>query len=95
MSLKENLLSVKNKIISVRDNLIQVLKDKNVEVSEDATLTEVATAVSRIKSDGVDVTLGQIDSNGKFQPLKFDGTTATADGQPETVGSYYSWNGEE
>ena len=93
MLLKENLLSVKNKIISVRDNLIQVLRDKNVEVSEDATLTEVANAVSRIES--VDITLGQIDSNGKFQPLKFDGTTATADGQPETVESYYSWNGKE
>lgn len=37
------------------------------------------------------VTLGQVDINGNFQPLKFDGTTASADGSPESV-DYYTWD---
>lgn len=37
------------------------------------------------------VTLGQVDENGNFQALKFDGTTASADGSPESV-DYYTWD---
>ena len=37
----------------------------------------------------------KVDDNGNFQPLKFDGTTASADGEPQVVENYYSWNGEE
>lgn len=42
---------------------------------------------------GGDVTLGQIDADGNFQPLAFDGTESSNDGDPETVDSYYGWNG--
>lgn len=42
---------------------------------------------------GADVTLGQIDANGNFQPLAFNGTEASNSGNPETVENYYGWNG--
>lgn len=42
---------------------------------------------------GADVTLGQIDADGNFQPLVFDGQTASNDGDPEAVDSYYGWKG--
>lgn len=42
---------------------------------------------------GADVTLGQIDADGNFQPLAFNGTEASNDGSPETVENYYGWNG--
>lgn len=41
----------------------------------------------------VEVTLGQINADGNFQSLAFNGTEAAADGEPETVESYYGWNG--
>lgn len=47
-----------------------------------------------VSAVGSSITLGQVDDNGDFQALKFDGTTATADGEPEEVDNYYSWNGE-
>ena len=40
----------------------------------------------------VDVTLGVIDANGKFQPLKFNGTEASNSGSAQSVSSYKSWN---
>lgn len=42
---------------------------------------------------GTDVTLGQIDADGNFQPLAFNGTEASNNGNPETVENYYGWNG--
>lgn len=42
--------------------------------------------------DSVDVTLGVVDSNGKFQPLKFNGTDASESGSPQTVQNYKTWN---
>ena len=86
MSLKENLINTKNKIISIRDGLIQTLKDKNVTISADSTLSDAANAVKNIELSGaeVNVTLGQIDENGNFQPLQFDGTTASVDGEAES-----------
>lgn len=95
MSLKENLLNIKNKIVSIRDGLAQTLKDKNVDIPDGATLTDVANAVSLINEGGVEITLGQVDEDGKFQALKFDGTTATSDGEPQDVENYYSWNSEK
>lgn len=41
---------------------------------------------------GAQVTLGQVDENGNFQPLKFDGTTASVDGEAESVDTYYTWD---
>lgn len=39
-----------------------------------------------------DVILGVVDSNGKFQPLKFNGTDASESGQPIVVENYKTWN---
>ena len=41
----------------------------------------------------VDVTLGQVDADGNFQPLEFNGTEASNSGNPETVEAYYGFNG--
>jgi hypothetical protein len=41
----------------------------------------------------VDVILGQIDAEGRFQPLTFNGIEATNSGDPEAVENYYGWNG--
>lgn len=49
MSLKQNLINTKQKIVSIRDGLVQTLKEKNVEVDVESTLTDVANAVSNIK----------------------------------------------
>ena len=54
--------------------------------NSDGTYTEVGGG------GGADITLGVVDSNGKFQPLKFDGTDASESGEPETVVNYKSWN---
>ena len=94
MSLKESLSNIKARIASVRDGLVQILKDKEVEISENASLSDVAQAVSQIKQ-GENVVLGQVDENGNFQPLKFDGTTATADGSAQSVDNYYTWNSKQ
>lgn len=42
---------------------------------------------------GSDVTLGQVNAEGKFQPLAFNGTEAADSGIPETVEAYYGFNG--
>lgn len=39
------------------------------------------------------VTLGQVNAEGKFQPLSFSGTEASNSGNPETVDNYYSFDG--
>jgi hypothetical protein len=39
------------------------------------------------------VTLGQVNAEGKFQPLAFNGTEASNSGSPEAVESYYGFNG--
>jgi hypothetical protein len=41
----------------------------------------------------VDVTLGQVNAEGKFQPLAFNRTEASNSGNPETVENYYGFNG--
>ena len=46
-----------------------------------------------ISGTGVEITLGQINETGAFQALAFNGTEVSADGEPETVESYYGWNG--
>ena len=40
-----------------------------------------------------DVTLGQVNADGNFQALSFNGTEASNSGDPETVENYYGWNG--
>lgn len=42
---------------------------------------------------GADVILGQVNADGRFQPLAFSGTEAANSGDPETVENYYGWNG--
>lgn len=44
-------------------------------------------------SGGENIVLGQVDENHRFQPLSFSGSTATASGSPETVNTFYTWNG--
>ena len=41
----------------------------------------------------VDVILGQVDADGNFQPLTFNGTEASDSGSPEAVENYYGWQG--
>ena len=40
-----------------------------------------------------DVTLGQVDAEGRFQSLTFSGTEAANSGDPETVENFYGWQG--
>lgn len=44
-------------------------------------------------SSSADVTLGQINAEGNFQALSFNGTEASNSGNPETIENYYGWNG--
>ena len=39
-----------------------------------------------------DVTLGQVNADGNFQPLAFDGTDALPDGEVIEIDTYYSWS---
>ena len=46
-----------------------------------------------IPAAGADIVLGQVDEEGRFQALAFDGTTAANSGEPESVENFYGWNG--
>lgn len=52
MSLKENLINTKNKIIEIRDELIETLAEKGVVVDSSSTLSDTASAVKNIKVGG-------------------------------------------
>ena len=62
MSLKDNLISTKSKITTIRDGLVQTLKDKNVDVDVNVTLSDAAKAVSSIKI-GIDTSSANATSN--------------------------------
>jgi hypothetical protein len=42
---------------------------------------------------GAEVTLGQIDADGNFQALAFNGKNASNSGDPEAIEKYYTYNG--
>lgn len=42
---------------------------------------------------GAEVILGQVNADGNFQPLAFNGTEASDSGNPEAVENYYGWQG--
>jgi hypothetical protein len=44
-------------------------------------------------SSEVNVILGQINAEGKFQPLSFSGQEASNNGSPEVIENYYGFNG--
>ncbi|MBR2372736.1 MAG: hypothetical protein IKA87_00735, partial [Lentisphaeria bacterium] len=44
-------------------------------------------------SEGIDIILGQVNADGKFQGLSFNGLEASDSGNPETVENYCGWNG--
>lgn len=63
-------------------------------ISNKLTIENMISAIDNISTEtGADVTLGQIDADGNFQPLLFVGTEASNAGDPETVENYYGWNG--
>lgn len=74
-----------------------------MEVNEDTTTAEGIVTDVNIVDTGVDeplyntakadVTLGQVDADGNFQPLAFNGLEVSNSGNPETVENYYGWNG--
>lgn len=49
--------------------------------------------IPQVEIKETDVTLGQVDADGKFQPLAFSGTVASNSGSPEVVENYYGFNG--
>jgi hypothetical protein len=59
------------------------------------TVPQMIDAVNNIEPGGgsVDVTLGQVNAEGNFQPLAFNGIDASNSGNPETVENYYGFNG--
>lgn len=68
-------------------------------IKGDANLTAANIAsgvtifgVTGTASGGADVTLGVVDSAGKFQAFSFSGTTPSDSGTAETVTNYKSWN---
>ena len=46
-----------------------------------------------IGGNSADVTLGQVNADGDFQALSFNGTEASNSGDPEVVETYYTYNG--
>lgn len=75
------------------DKLQAVLNSKNAiknkfKLPEDMPFSKYAENIEA----GADVTLGVVDEEGKFQPLAFEGTTASNDGESENVINYHSWN---
>lgn len=78
---------------TIVDKLQAVLNSKNAikskfNLSDDLPFNKYADSIKA----GEDVTLGVVDAEGKFQPLTFDGTTASNDGEPENVVNYHSWD---
>ena len=78
---------------TIVDKLQAVLDSKNAikskfNLSDDLPFNKYADSIKA----GEDVTLGVVDAEGKFQPLTFDGTTASNDGEPENVVNYHSWD---
>ena len=75
------------------DKLQAVLNSKNAiknkfKLPDDMPFSKYAENIEA----GADVTLGVVDEEGKFQPLAFEGTTASNDGESENVINYHSWN---
>lgn len=86
MSLSETLTALQN----ARGAFVSALGSKGVQIESSATLIECASAIANI-DQGADVTLGYVDSNGKFQPVVFHGSNAYDSGAAETVSSFYTW----
>lgn len=56
------------------------------------TIANMITILSGLNLTGSDITLGEIDQNGNFQPLTFSGSEASISGSPISISSYYTWN---
>ena len=56
------------------------------------SISGMVDAINNLSGDNIDITLGEIDQNGNFQPISFDGTTVSANGQAIQISNYYTWN---
>lgn len=99
-------MSTNSRITKIQSQLSNIADDIRylMNTSEPMTLQDMGDKISIMReqewckptsgsSSGADVTLGQIDADGNFQPLAFDGQTASNSGDPQTAESYYGWNG--
>lgn len=93
VEVSKNIISVNEGY--VEDNSIEISSGK-VEILDDKVIvTEGFVENNQIELPlrGVEVTLGQVDENGNFQALSFDGQEAQISGNPEEVQNYYTYNG--
>lgn len=71
--------------------LANVIRSKaNIQTA--LSISGMIDAINSFSGDNIDITLGEIDQNGNFQPISFDGTTVSASGQTIKISTYYTWN---
>lgn len=71
--------------------LANVIRSKaNIQTA--LSISGMIEAINNLTGEGAQITLGEIDQNGNFQPISFDETTASASGQSISISSYYTWN---
>ena len=52
------------------------------------SISGMIEAINNLTGEGAQITLGEIDQNGNFQPISFDETIASASGQSISISSY-------